>query len=144
RLDFFAAADALSKTRERTDAGAAHIDENEFGAGVFYLYLCVNAAQLADTLGDADLARKALRALVEAAATVAPSGKQNSYASRASASYVLAEAGDRQPRSLAAAFLKPTRGDDPMAAAVQTLTSHRQKMDRAYYGDSLPSEVLDV
>ena len=144
RLDFFAAADALSKTRERADAGAAHIDENEFGSGVFYLYLCVNAAQLVDTVGDVDLAQTALRALVEAAATVAPSGKQNSYASRASASFVLAEAGDRQPRSLAAGFLKPMRGDDPMATAIEALTTHRRRMDHAYYGGSLSSEVLDV
>ena len=38
---------------------------------------------------------------------MAPTGKQATFASRARASYVLAETGDQQPRSLAVAFLEP-------------------------------------
>lgn len=146
RLDFFAAADTLSRARTRDDAGAAHLDTNEFGAGLFYLYVCIDAASLVDNLGgDTDLARLAARTLTEAAATVAPGGKQNSYASRAYASYLLAEAGDRQPRSLMSAFLAPVTGRDPMADAITALTTKRDNMDRVYYGDdALPAEAMNA
>ena len=46
------------------------------------------------------LAATALGALAEAAATVAPRGKQNSFAAHGRAHYVLAERGDQQPRTL--------------------------------------------
>ena len=145
RLDFFAAADGLSSDRTRDDAGASHLDTAEFGAGTFYLYVCVDAASLARNVGGADLARTAVRTLTEAAATVAPGGKQNSYASRAYASYLLAEAGDRQPRSLMSAFLAPVAGRDPLAGAVQALSETRAKMDHAYYGgDGVASQAMDV
>ena len=145
RLDFFAAADALGSERTRDDAGASHLDTAEFGAGVFYLYVCIDAASLVDNVGDAAIARTAARTLTEAAATVAPGGKQNSYASRAYASYVLAEAGDRQPRSLMSSFLSPVTGTDPLHAAVQALETTRAHMDRAYYGDDgLDAAVMNV
>ncbi|MEM0962690.1 MAG: type I-E CRISPR-associated protein Cas7/Cse4/CasC [Bacteroidota bacterium] len=146
RIDFFAAADTLGRERTRDDAGAAHLDVAEFGAGVFYLYVCIDAASLVRNLGgDADLAREAARTLTEAAATVAPGGKQNSYASRAYASLVLAEAGDRQPRSLMSAFLRPVQGGDPMEDAIARLSDTRDKMDHAYYGDDrLASETMNV
>ena len=99
--DYFTAVDDLNEGAE--DAGAAHIGETEFASGLFYLYVCIDQELLRHNLGDnnKDLAGKALRALTEAAAKIAPSGKQNSFASRARASYILAEKGDEQPRSLA-------------------------------------------
>lgn len=145
RLDFFSAADHLGRERLREHAGAGHIDTSEFGAGVFYLYICIDAVGLANNLGDAELARAAARVLTEAAATVAPGGKQNSYASRAYASYLLAEAGDRQPRSLAVAFLKPVRSTDQMVAAIDELKRTRRSIDKAYYGDDeLDHEEMNV
>ena len=61
--------------------------ETEFGAGIFYLYTCVDRQLLATNLGgDEELAKKAIAALVEAAATVSPTGKQATFASRARAS----------------------------------------------------------
>ena len=108
--------------------------ETEFGAGVFYLYLCLDCGLLTENLGgDAALAKKAARALVEAAATVAPTGKQNSFASRSYAQYILAECGERQPRSLAAAFFQPVpdRGDQ-IKTAIDLLTNTRDGLDQAY------------
>lgn len=131
RVDFFAAASHLS-AHEPEDAGAGHLGETEFGAGLFYQYLCIDAEQLVKNLGDSGLARKAARALTEAAATVAPSGKQNSFGSRAYASYLLAEAGNRQPRSLSVAFLKPVRESDLLDEAIKVLEDTRARIDAAY------------
>ena len=62
----------------------AHLGETEFAAGLFYLYLCIDKELLIGNLsGNKDLADKTLGALIESAATVSPTGKQNSFASRA-------------------------------------------------------------
>ncbi|NLN59714.1 MAG: type I-E CRISPR-associated protein Cas7/Cse4/CasC [Deltaproteobacteria bacterium] len=128
--DYFTAVDDLNNKED--DMGAAHIGETEFGAGVFYLYLCIDRDLLEENLDDGALARRGIAALVEAAAKVSPSGKQNSFASRAYASYILAEKGDQQPRSLSIAFLKPVRGEDIMAKAIAELENKRQYMEKVY------------
>lgn len=129
--DYFTAVDDLNEREE--DLGAAHVGESEFGAGLFYLYVCIDRELLEENLGgDADLAKKSIAGLVEAAATVAPTGKQNSFASRARASYILAEKGDQQPRGLSVAFLKPAKGPDMMASAISELQNTRENMDKAY------------
>jgi len=68
------------------------------------------------------------------AATVAPTGKQKSFASRAWASYILAEKGTRQPRSLSVAFLKPIKGDDIRQEAITQLEDQRRRLDGVYHG----------
>jgi CRISPR system Cascade subunit CasC len=129
--DYFTAVDDLNTGEQ--DSGAAHIGETEFAAGLFYLYLCINRDLLVENLGgDMELANKALGALVEAAAKVAPNGKQNSFASRAYASFVLAEKGTQQPRSLSVAFLKPVRGEDVLTKAISEMETKRANMERAY------------
>ena len=129
--DYFTAVDDLNCGAD--DMGAAHIGETEFGAGVFYLYLCINRDLLVENLsGDKDLSNRSLAALVEAAAKVAPNGKQNSFASSAYASYILAEKGDQQPRSLSVAFLKAVHGDDVMAKAITELENKRDSCEKAY------------
>lgn len=129
--DFFTAVDDLNTRQD--DMGAGHVGEAEFGAGLFYLYLCVNRSLLEDNLqGDEDLAARTIRALLEAAAKVAPSGRQNSFASRAWASYIQVERGEQQPRSLSVAFLKPVRGDDVLTSAVDALDGTLRNMDAVY------------
>lgn len=134
--DYFTAVDDLN-TRE-ADAGSAHIGEQGFGAGLFYLYVCIDRDLLKENLGgDAALAEKAIKALIEAAATVAPTGKQNSFASRAAAFYVLAEKGSRQPRALSLAFMKPVRDGDMLKDAVFELETMRTNLDKVYYAGKL-------
>lgn len=134
--DYFTAVDDLNDGSK--DSGAAHIGETGFAAGLFYSYICINRKLLIDNLGgDTGLAQKAIKALIEAAVKVPPNGKQNSFASRAYASYVLAEKGDQQPRSLSVAFLKPVtsqgiEGTDFGTAAVDALTGQRDNMDAVY------------
>ena len=129
--DFFSAVDDLNEGAE--DLGAAHLGETEFAAGLFYLYLCIDRELLVKNLkGDTELAEKSLRALVESATKVAPTGKQATFASRAYASYLLAELGDQQPRSLAVAFLEPVSGTSQMRDAIGRLEATLGTMDRAY------------
>jgi len=131
--DYFTAIDDLNNREE--DAGSAHIGEQGFAAGLFYLYICINRDLLIENLsGDVDLANQTIRALIEAAATVAPTGKQKSFASRAWASYILAEKGPRQPRSLSIAFLKPVKGDDMLQEAIAKLEDERRRLDGVYHG----------
>jgi CRISPR system Cascade subunit CasC len=129
--DYFTAVDDLNRGDD--DAGAAHIGEAGFGAGVYYLYVCINRELLDKNLGgNTDLRNKALGSLLEAIAKVSPTGKQNSFASRAYASYVLAEKGDQQPRSLSLAFVKPVAGGDMLADSIAVLVDKREKMDKVY------------
>lgn len=131
--DYFTAVDDLNQR----DPGAAHLGERGYGAGLFYLYICIDRELLRANLGgDADLANRALAALVRAITTVSPTGMQNSFASRAYASFVLAEKGAQQPRSLAQAFLKPvdSRGNQPslLEQAADSLNQRCENFDTVY------------
>lgn len=132
--DYFSAVDDLNQGLE--DKGAGHIGERGYGAGLFYLYLCINRELLQNNLGgDADLTGRALEGLLHAVTQVAPTGMQNSFGSRAHASYLLAEKGRQQPRSLVQAFLKPVKpyGDrDLLALSVEALGQRRDNFDRVY------------
>lgn len=131
--DYFTAVDDLNDHSE--DAGAAHIGETGFAAGLFYSYICINKELLIENLnGDKALADKAIQALTEAAIKVAPAGKQNSFGSRAYASYVRAELGNQQPRSLSVAFLKPLAKnvEDYAAESVVALEKQAANFDKVY------------
>jgi CRISPR system Cascade subunit CasC len=118
----------------RDESGAGHMGVFEFGSGLFYLYICVDRALLLENLkDDNDLAQKALEALCRAACTVSPTGKQNSFASRAYASFCLAEKGDAQPRSLSTAFLSGIdRPGDILGEAIKRLKDEKERMDGVY------------
>lgn len=129
--DYFIAVDDLNNGE--TDRGAAHIGEAGFGAGVFYLYICINRELLQQNLGgDAALTQQALNALLNAVTKVSPTGKQNSFASRAYAGFVLAEKGDQQPRTLAQAFLKPVKDQDTLGRAVAELSKRHDNFNLVY------------
>jgi CRISPR system Cascade subunit CasC len=129
--DYFTAVDDLNKHED--DAGAAHIGERGFAAALFYTYICINKDLLIENLGgNTTLAVKAISALTETAVKVSPTGMQNSHASRAYASYVLAEKGEQQPRSLSVAFLKPIEGKKYGDDSIKVLQEHQKNMDKVY------------
>ncbi|EPF6229788.1 type I-E CRISPR-associated protein Cas7/Cse4/CasC, partial [Proteus mirabilis] len=129
--DYFTAVDDLNNGE--TDTGSAHIGEAGFAAALFYSYICINKTQLIESLdGNEELANKAIQALTEVAIKVSPTGKQNSFASRAYASYVLAEKGSYQPRSLSVAFLKPIDDEDMENAAINALKFRMENFDKVY------------
>jgi CRISPR system Cascade subunit CasC len=102
---------------------------------LFYQYICIDRDHLKQNLGGEGaevLTQKALRALAEAALKVGPSGKQNSYASRAYAHFALAEKGGQQPRSLTLAFIKPVEGEDYATDAAKALLTVQTNMDKVY------------
>lgn len=129
--DYFTAVDDLNTGEEHR--GAAHVGDAGFGAGLFYSYICIDRRQLANNLdGDKDLADQSIAALVEAAVRTSPKGKQNSFGSRAHASYVLVEAGDQQPRSLSVSFLRPVSGDNQALDAIGRMERQVSAFDNAY------------
>lgn len=147
--DYYVAVDDLKNPAEHDDVGTSFIGVQEFGAGLFYLYACVDCGLLARNLaGDRTLAQDAVDALLRCAATVSPRGKQASFASRARASYLMAERGVQQPRTLAAAFIKPVHGrereGDVVEASVDRLTSFRDALDVAYGSCADAREELRV
>ncbi|MDE1473023.1 type I-E CRISPR-associated protein Cas7/Cse4/CasC [Xenorhabdus bovienii] len=129
--DYFTAVDDLNDGK--SDTGSAHIGENGFAAALFYSYICINKTLLMENLaGNETLVNQAIAALTEAAVKISPSGKQNSFGSRAYASYVLAEKGEYQPRSLSVAFLKPINDEDQAAAAIAALEKQIENFDNVY------------
>jgi len=141
--DYYTAVDDL-KPREE-EVGAGHIGETGFGAGVYYLYICINRELMDKNLGgDSALRNRALEALMHAVAKVSPTGKQNSFASRAYASYVLAEKGNQQPRSLALAFVKPVNAADQLDQAIRVLTNKRDNLDKVYGACAADRKALNA
>jgi len=134
--DYFTAVDDLNKGED--DAGAGHLGETEFASGLFYEYVCIDKTLLRENLGgdkksdSNQLAAAAVQALVESAVKVAPSGRQNSFASRAYASYLLVEKGSRQPRSLSVAYLEALKEKNLLGAAITALKDTQKKMDDVY------------
>ena len=143
--DFYTAVDDLKLAAE--DAGAGFVGEAGFGSGVFYGYINVDIELLLNNLnGDREVAKKAVEALITAAATVAPGGKSASYASFAKASYVLIELGKIAPRTLAGAFEKPidrvaAHDESYTDASIRVLRSHREALARAYGENNAKCEL---
>lgn len=130
--DYFTAIDDLNDVYSE-DNRSAHIGETGFAAALFYSYICINKTQLIENLhGNEELANVAIAALTEVAVKVSPNGKQNSFASRAYASYVMAEKGQQQPRSLSVAFLKPISSGDVADSAIASLKRQIINFDTVY------------
>lgn len=141
--DYYTAVDDLKTADE--DAGAAFIDSAGFGSGVYYLYACIDVDLLIKNLsGDQELATRAAVALTEALATSTPTGKQNSFAHRPLATYLMAESGNVQPRDLSGAFFAPVRGEDLRKASVDALEDMAAKLEKAYGSLAGASVVMNV
>ncbi len=141
--DFFTAVDDLSRTEDMQ--GAGHMGEQGYASALVYSYICISRDLLLANLdNDEELTRRAIAALTESALTVAPTGKQNSFASRAWASYALAEIGTLQPRSLAVAFFQPVTNNDQINQAITALKDQREKFAAAYSLEKDNSYELNV
>lgn len=145
--DYYTAVDDFKNEDMEQDRGAGFIGIQQFGAGQFYLYININADLLLSNLsGDKPLAKATLEALITAAAKVSPTGKQNAFASRALASYILEEIGQDSPRSLSSAFQAPvglSGENDYLAASVKRLEGLKAQFAKVY-GDDLESHILNV
>lgn len=141
--DYYTASDDLKKKEE--DAGAGFIGETGFGSGVYYLYINIDRALLLKNLGDDKaVARKAVEALVETAATIGPRGMSARFASFARTHFIIAEAGDAAPRTLAAAFEVPVSGaQGHIAGSIKALETLRARFAKAY-GEDTDCRTMDI
>lgn len=131
-FDYYTAVDDLSG-----ESGAGMIGDIEFNSSTYYKYLNVHWEQLVENLGgDVTVAQQAVLALVEAAATAQPSGKQNSFAAHSLPDLVLIEVRAKNlPVSYANAFLKPARpsGDQSlMDASVGKLADYVTRVTQTF------------
>lgn len=123
-FDYYTAVDDLERAADdEAGGGADMIGDVEFNSACYYKYFNVHVDGLVDNLtGKAfkrlitqedevaarDVACEAIRAMIEAACRVTPSGKQNSFAAFQLPSLVWVEIRDaNQPLSYANAFVVP-------------------------------------
>ena len=127
--DYFTVVDDLQRIED--DAGADHIGETELTSGLFYGYVVLDRGMLLNNLGgDAEMAGAVAERLAHLIATVSPGAKLGPTAPYGYASWMLVEAGNRQPRSLAEAF----RGHCPpdIRKAEEAARQHLEKLDAVY------------
>jgi CRISPR system Cascade subunit CasC len=131
-FDYYTAVDDLSG-----ESGAGMIGDIEFNCSTYYKYLNIHWEQLVKNLGgDVAVARRAILALVDAAATAQPTGKQNTFAAHCLPDLVLVEVRDKNlPVNYANAFLKPARvgsGQTVMDDAIAKLGEYMARVGKAY------------
>lgn len=131
-FDYYTAIDDLP-----TQAGAGMIGDVEYNSSTYYKYLNIHWEGLVSNLGgDWQIARQAVLALLEAAMTAQPSGKQNSFAAFNLPDLVLVEVSERNlPVNYANAFLKPTSPAGNlslMEASIHQLSEYIEKISTAY------------
>jgi CRISPR system Cascade subunit CasC len=140
--DYFSAIDDLQPKEE---TGSGHINTAELTTGLYYGYVVVDLPLLVSNLEGCDrrrwlevdraLAAEVVRRLIHLIATVSPGAKRGATAPYAHAALVLAEAGNRQPRTLANAFFAavPAQPDtDLLATACARLARHLAHYDQMY------------
>lgn len=143
--DYFTVVDDL--LQEAGEAGSAGIFDTELASGLYYGYLVVDVPQLVANLEGVHikdwahitaeqraLAGRVVQSLLHLVATVSPGAKRGSTAPFEWAKFMLVEAGDWQPRSLAGAFQNalPVRQPALRQAAVQCLADEIARIDAAY------------
>ncbi len=131
-FDYFTAVDDISG-----ESGAGMIGDVEFNSATHYKYFNVHWEELVKNLGgDKGVAQEAMLALVEAAATAQPSGKQNSFAAHNLPDLILVEVSERNlPVSYANAFLKPVRqtyDKSLMDVSVAALDDYAKRLRKVY------------
>jgi CRISPR system Cascade subunit CasC len=142
--DYFTVVDDLM--RESGEKGSAGIFDTELASGLYYGYTVIDVPQLVANLEGTnadwttlpveqrELASRVVHNLLHLIATVSPGAKRGSTAPFGWAKFMLVEAGDWQPRSLAGAFHNALDlgQADLRARAVRTLAGEIEKHDQAY------------
>ena len=141
--DYFTVVDDL-KDRSQDDPGAAGIFDMELTSGLYYGYVVINVPQLISNLEGCDpaewsaagikrhIAGDVIHNFIHLMATVSPGAKLGSTAPFSWAQFLLIEAGERQPRSLANSFRTPVRKGAGIKGALDSIGDYLQKIDSAY------------
>lgn len=135
-VDFVTVVDDLRQRDENADAGSAGMFDTELTSGLFYGYVNVDVELLIANLGnDRALGGRVLGQLIQLIARVSPGAKKGSTAPFAHAEWLLLEAGDDQPRTLANAFRRAVKvgaTEDVFGLAMHALETHLHQLDAAY------------
>ena len=127
--DYFTVVDDLERLDDK--ARVDHINESDLTSGLYYGYVVVDRRTLVGNLGgELDMAGEVVRRLVHLIATVSPGAKKGATAPYSYSSWMLVEAGDRQPRSLAEAFREPC--SPSLKQATRAARSHLEWLDKTY------------
>lgn len=148
-MDYFTVVDDLHRADE---TGAAHANQAELGAGVYYGHVAVDVPLMVSNLTGTDATdwraqtaetpRRVLEALVHSIASRSPGAKLGSTAPYSRADLVLLEVGFQQPRTLANAFLEalPAHGH-LLQRAADRLAAQLSRID-AMYGATAATRTL--
>ncbi len=133
-FDYFTAVDDLQPNEE---TGAEMIGDVEYNSSTYYKYINVHWEGLVKNLGDDKaVARRAVLALLEAAALAQPSGKQNTFAAQNLPDLILVEVRKKNlPVSYANAFIEPVRQGAKrtlMDSAVEKLNDYMARIGDTY------------
>lgn len=140
-VDYFTVVDDLA---EEAETGAAHANDMELGAGIFYGYAAVDIPLLVSNLTGCDRrkwrdhetssARQILCELVPIVAQTSPGAKLGATAPHAWADCVVLETGRSQPRSLANAFLSPVElgKGDPLETSMEAMARYVDELTGMY------------
>ncbi len=143
-MDYFTVVDDLNREDE---TGAAHANQTELGAGLYYGYVAVDVPLLVSNLTgceakdwqgqDGSTARRVLEVLIDSILRQSPGAKKGSTAPYAWADALYLEAGRGQPRALSNAFLdalRPEGKSDLRNAALSRLAAYVKQLDEMYGG----------
>jgi CRISPR system Cascade subunit CasC len=145
-LDYMTAVDDLTSREEGDDPGAAGLFDMELTSGLYYGYVVVDVPLLVKNLSDdREVGGRVVQHLLHLIAKVTPGAKKGSTAPYAHAEFLLVEAGERQPRTLANAFRDPVplKTNRLLDATVERLGGHLARLDGAY-GTAEARRVLSI
>lgn len=152
-MDYFTVVDDLNREDE---TGAAHANQTELGAGLYYGYVAVDVPLLVSNLTgceakdwkaqEGSTARRVLEALIDSILRQSPGAKKGSTAPYAWADVLYLETGRSQPRALSNAFLdalRPEGKSDLRNAALSRLAAYVKQLDEMY-GDPNDGETRQL
>ncbi|MDO4230863.1 MAG: type I-E CRISPR-associated protein Cas7/Cse4/CasC [Lautropia sp.] len=154
--DYFTVVDDL--LREAGETGSAGIFDTELASGLYYGYVVVDVPQLVANLegvamtgwntispAQRELSGRVVKHLLHLIATISPGAKRGSTAPFEWAKFVMVEAGDWQPRTLAGAFQNALKleGEGLRKRAIERLSTELRYLDEAY-GVSQARRYLSV
>lgn len=137
-FDYYTAMDDINPDGE---PGADMIGDVEFNSCTYYKYINISWDGLLSNLGKENaIARRAVPALLEAAATAHPSGKQNAFGAFNLPDFVFVEVSERNlPVSYANAFVVPVSGNNYQSLltnSVTALSTYASRLSKAYNLDA--------
>lgn len=168
--DYFTAVDDAKSDAADEDAGAGMIGTVEFNSSTLYRYATVDVNRLAESLGGAEAARRAVEAFVRAFVTSMPTGKQNTFANRTLPDAVLVQVRENQPVNLVGAFesaveadgdttrleiaarrlgerseaISSAYGEKPVASWAVAIGAARSGLERTLSGDASWTTLVDL